>query len=177
MRVRRDTRFAGAEREYRSALPLVPVGSAQSLSPALADIIGGRRVWTAAMISSRAQGARALAHPRVADDRAQARPALLPHAARARPRRLGTSHLTPRRSVPPSPPFADDSQSSGPLPQLSRLPPESGGPPKTERPESFPADRPTNHHVADPTVEHPDKPGRPRNDRNHTTPQPLAAAT
>ena len=121
-----------------------------------------------------AQGARALAHPGVADDRPQARPALLPHPARARPRRPRTRHLTLRRPVPPSPPLPDDSQSSGQLPQLSRLPPTGGGPPKTERPESFPADRPIDHHVAGHKAEHPDKPGRPRNDRNHTTPQPLA---
>src|SRR5215211_3080920 len=58
--------------------------------------------------------------------------------------------------------------------RLPRLPPEGGDPPKTERPESFPADRPIDHHVAGHKAEHPDKPGRPRNDRNHTTPQPLA---
>ena len=98
-----------------------------------------------------AQGARALAHQGVTDDRPQTRPPLLPHAARARPRRPRTRHLTLARSVPPSPPFPDDNQSSGRLPQLSRLPPTGGGPPKTERPESFPADRPIDHHVADPT--------------------------
>jgi hypothetical protein len=108
---------------------------------------------------------------------AQARPPLLPHAARARPRRLGTSHLTLARAVPPSPPFPDDNQSSGRLPQLSRLPPTGGGPPKTERPESFPADRPIDHHVAGHQAAHPDKPGRPRNDRNHSAPQPLAPMT
>jgi hypothetical protein len=37
-------------------------------------------------------------------------------------------------------------------------------------PESSPADRPIDHHVAGPKAKHPDKPGRPRNDRNHTTP-------
>src|SRR5215211_4670777 len=58
--------------------------------------------------------------------------------------------------------------------RLPRLPPTGGAPPKTERPESFPADRPIDHHVAGHTAEHPDKPGRPRNDRNHSTPQPLA---
>jgi hypothetical protein len=52
--------------------------------------------------------------------------------------------------------------------------PPGGGPPKTERPESSPAARPIDHHVAGHKAEHPDKPGRPRNDRNHTTPQPLA---
>src|SRR5215211_7488818 len=35
--------------------------------------------------------------------------------------------------------------------KLPRLPPTGGGPPKTERPESFPADRPIDHHVAGPT--------------------------
>src|SRR5215213_8418208 len=58
--------------------------------------------------------------------------------------------------------------------RLSRLPPTGGGPPKTERPESSPADRPIDHHVAGYQAEHPDKPGRPRNDRKHTAPQPLA---
>src|SRR5215218_9248958 len=35
--------------------------------------------------------------------------------------------------------------------RLPRLPPTGGGPPKTERPQSFPADRPIDHHVAGPT--------------------------
>jgi hypothetical protein len=102
----------------------------------------------------------------------------LHHLGRAegrRPRRLGARHLTVRRPVPPSPPLPDDSESSGRLPQLPRLPPTGGGPPKTERPESFPADRPIDHHVAGRKAAHPDRPGRPRNDRNHTTPQPRAA--
>jgi hypothetical protein len=51
-RVGRDTRFVREEREYRSALPLRPGRSGQSLSPALGDIIGARRVRTAVMISS-----------------------------------------------------------------------------------------------------------------------------
>jgi site-specific recombinase XerD len=93
-------------------------------------------------------------------------------------RELGPDALEPSsdppRSVPPSPPIPDGTQSSGPLPQLSRLPSPGGGPPKTERPESFPADRPIDHHVAGPNAEHPDKPGRPRDDRTKTTtPQPL----
>jgi Transposase IS116/IS110/IS902 family len=100
-------------------------------------------------------------------------------------RELGPGALEPvtrpsPRPVPPSPALPDDTQSSGPLPQLSRLPPPGGDPPKTERPESLPADRPIDHHLADPTVEHPDKPGRPRNDRSdrsHAAPQPLAAMT
>jgi hypothetical protein len=46
-----------------------------------------------------------------------------------------------------------------------------------ERPESPLADRPIDHHVAGPKAEHPNKPGRPRNDRNHTTPQPPATTT
>jgi hypothetical protein len=52
----RLTRFASPlppkEREGRSALPLLLGGSGQSLSPALADIIGARRVRTAVMTSS-----------------------------------------------------------------------------------------------------------------------------
>jgi hypothetical protein len=92
-------------------------------------------------------------------------------------RRPRARQLTPRRSVPPRPPFPDDSQSSGQLPQLPRLPPEGGAPPKTERPELSPADRPIDHHVAGPKAEHRDKPGRPRNDRTHTTPYPLAPIT
>jgi hypothetical protein len=51
-RVCPDTRFAMPEREHQSALPLVAGRSGQSLSPALADIIGARRVRTAVMISS-----------------------------------------------------------------------------------------------------------------------------
>lgn len=49
--------------------------------------------------------------------------------------------------------------------------------PKTERPESFPADRPIDHHVAGHAAEHPDKPGRPRSDRTDgslVAPQPRA---
>jgi hypothetical protein len=83
-----------------------------------------------------------------------------------------------RRPVPPSPPLPDDTQSSGRLPQLSRLSPTGGGPPKTERPESSPAERPIDHHVAGPRAEHPDKPGHPRNQRLELrTPQPLAPQT
>jgi transposase len=93
------------------------------------------------------------------------------------PGRPRARHLTLHRSVPPSPPLPDDSQSSGRLPQLSRLPPTGGGPPKTERPESSPAGRPIDHHVAGPTPSTQISPGRPRNDRNHTTPQPLAPKT
>ena len=51
-RARTDPRFAREEREHRSALPLVLDPSGQSLSPALADIIGARRVRTAVMTSS-----------------------------------------------------------------------------------------------------------------------------
>jgi Transposase IS116/IS110/IS902 family len=125
----------------------------------------------------RAQGPRALAHPSVADARAQTRAPLLPHAARTRPRRPRAHHLTLRRPVPPSPPIPDGSQSSGLLPQLSRLPPTGDAPPQTERPESLPAERPIHHHLAGRKAEHPDKPGRPRNERNHTTPQPPPTAT
>jgi Transposase IS116/IS110/IS902 family len=39
------------------------------------------------------------------------------------------------RSVRPT--LCDERSTSGQLPQLSRLPPEDGGPPKTERPESL----------------------------------------
>ena len=47
--------------------------------------------------------------------------------------------LTPPRprSAPPRPPLHDDFHASGQLPQLLRLPPPGGGPPKTERPESL----------------------------------------
>jgi hypothetical protein len=51
-RARADSRFARDEREHRSALPLVLDPFGQSVSPALADIIGARRVRTAVMISS-----------------------------------------------------------------------------------------------------------------------------
>jgi hypothetical protein len=51
-RARADPRFARDEREHRSALPLVLDPFGQSVSPALADIIGARRVRTAVMISS-----------------------------------------------------------------------------------------------------------------------------
>ena len=45
--------------------------------------------------------------------------------------------LTPTGSAPSRPPLPDDLHASGQLPQLSRLPPPGGGPPKTERPESL----------------------------------------
>ena len=89
----------------------------------------------------RAQGPRPQPHARVTDDRAQARAPLLPRAARARPRRPGTrpDRLTPARptlrSVTPT--IHDDLHASGQLPQVLRLPPPGGGPPKTERPESL----------------------------------------
>jgi hypothetical protein len=51
-RARADPRFARDERKHRSTLPLVLDPSGQSVSPALADIIGARRVRTAVMISS-----------------------------------------------------------------------------------------------------------------------------
>ena len=56
--------------------------------------------------------------------------------------------------------------------------PQRRGHTKNERPESFPAGRPINHHVAGHQAEHPDKPGRPRNDRTplNTSPQPLTPA-
>ncbi len=85
------------------------------------------------------------------------------------PRRARTRHLSRSRpgaqSLPPSPPVPDDTQASGQLPQVLRHPPTSGDPKKTERPESIPADRPIDHHVAGHQAVHPDKPGRPRNDR------------
>jgi hypothetical protein len=50
---RADDFFAQTKRERAEALPLVPVVAVdQSRSPALADIIGARRVRTAVMISS-----------------------------------------------------------------------------------------------------------------------------
>jgi len=113
----------------------------------------------------RAQGARALAHESVADDRPQARPPLLPHPPGARTRSARARQLTRVHPLRPAHQLTDDKQSSGQLPQLLRHPPEDGDPPKTERPESFPADRPIEHHVAGHTAEHPDKPGRPRSDR------------
>jgi hypothetical protein len=99
-------------------------------------------------------------------------------------RRLGPAALEPVTRVdpaacqsrPPSPPVPDDTQASGQLPQVLRHPPTSGGPKKTERPESIPADRPINHHVAGHQAVDPDKPGRPRNERTHRNrkpPQPL----
>ena len=128
----------------------------------------------------RTQGARAVAHQGDDDDRPQARPPLLPQPAPARPRRARTRHLVispcPQRSLPPSPPVPDDTQASGQLPQVLRYPPTSGAPKETERPESIPAERPINHHVAGHQAVDPDKPGRPRNDRTHRnrrTPQPL----
>ena len=91
-----------------------------------------------------------------------------------RHRCLGRRRLP--RSLPPSPPVPDDTQASGQLLQVLRHPPTSGGLKETERPESIPADRPINHHVAGHQAVDPDKPGRPRNDRTHRnrrTPQPL----
>jgi hypothetical protein len=127
---------------------------------------------------SRAQGARALTHQSVADDRPQARPPLLPHPPGARARGARARQLTPVHPLRQAHQLTDDKQSSGQLPQLLRHPPEDGGPPKTERPESFPADRPIEHHVAGHKAEHPDKAGRPRSDRTsrRTSPQPLTAA-
>jgi hypothetical protein len=58
-----------------------------------------------------------------------------------------------------------------------RHPPTSGGPKKTERPESIPADRPIDHHVAGHQAVDPDKPGRPRNDPTHRNRQPTQPLT
>jgi transposase len=119
--------------------------------------------------------ARGLSHTRrVADDRAQARAALLPHAARARPRRLGTSHLTLHRSVPPSPPVPDGTHSSGRLPQTAATPAHRRRSTKDRAAGVVPRGSTHRPSRRRPNAEHPDKPGRPRNDRNHTTPQPLA---
>ena len=53
-----------------------------------------------------------------------------------------------------------------PAPVAPATPAPDGGHTKNERPESSPAERPINHHVAGARAEHPDKPGRPRNDGN-----------
>jgi hypothetical protein len=53
-------------------------------------------------------------------------------AARADP-----DHLTATSRSAPSRPTLSDDHASGQLPQLLRLPPQDGGPPKTERPESL----------------------------------------
>jgi transposase len=117
-------------------------------------------------------------HPRLADDRKATHPPLLPHPPRTRTGRTRTpSRLTdanqPDRTRAPRP-ANDGPHPSGQLPHCSRPPPHSGCPQKTERPESSPADRPIHHHVADTTVAHPDKPGRPRSDRSQPHhPQPL----
>jgi Transposase IS116/IS110/IS902 family len=124
----------------------------------------------------RTQGARLVAHQGDDDDRPQARPALL---AQARPRRARTRHLSRYRAPIASakPTSLDDTQASGQLPQVLRHPPTSGGPKKTERPESIPADRPIDHHVAGHQAVHPDKPGRPRNDRTHRNRKPSQPLT
>jgi transposase len=83
------------------------------------------------------------------------------------PAALETRQLTRhRRPLPPRPPIEDDTKPSGQLPQRLRFPPPGGGPPKTERPESSPAERPINHHVAGHQAVDLDKAGRPRSDRS-----------
>jgi hypothetical protein len=112
--------------------------------------------------------ARGLSHVRASMTNARNRPALVPHPARARPQRARPRQLIlDRRPLPPSPPIEDDSQASGQLPQRLRFPPPGGGPPKTERPESIPPDRPINHHVAGHQAADPDKAGRPQSDRTN----------
>jgi hypothetical protein len=49
---RPDARLAMAQRERAVALPLGFAVSVKSRRPALADIMGARRMWTIAMISS-----------------------------------------------------------------------------------------------------------------------------
>jgi hypothetical protein len=58
-----------------------------------------------------------------------------------------------------------------PAPAASATPAHGGDRPKTARPESLPADRPINHHVTGRWAVDPDKPGRPRSDRIHASPQ------
>jgi hypothetical protein len=79
------------------------------------------------------------------------------------------------QSLPPSPPVPDDTHASDQLPQVLRHPPPSGVP-KDRAAGVDPADRPIDHHVAGHKAVHPDKPGRPRNDRtprNREPSQPL----